>query len=560
MHVKLPNAHVVTLSASDFVGRGGQGTIYGLNQTAYKIFHQQSATLPRAKFSELARICSPYVLSPTAILTDEQDQPIGYAMPLVTHTVPVCRLFPRVFREANQISPATLVQLVKHMRLVLDEIHRSGCVVVDLNELNVLVAPDYQTAYFIDTDSYKTPSFGATAVMDTIRDRLATDGDFNKGTDWFSFAVITFQLFTGIHPYRGFHGTYKTLESRMGNQVSVFDPSVKLPPTADDFGVIPSSLRQWYEAVFQRSHRGPPPRDFGSVDQIDLRQISDTAALSFDVESVFEEPIRLCRRGHGQVVVVTESWIYIDGVRRGATPPGRIEVMFSPRRHIPTVVGWTMDQGLTVWDTERLTTVAFGIRADALMSAANGDIYFRSGPNLMALSLMDTSGGVIMGAHPVAQLHRYATQAFRGVLVQRLLGTTYFTCLHDGGATHRRVPELDGYLIVEAVFDRTVLMVLGIRDGRYSRFVIRFAQKNQTNYSVTPFDDVAGAAGDMVVLSGGVMVLKDEDGALQLLSTSPKSTRIKRVSAEEVGCFDLVHRGHGLGFVRGTETGTVRMK
>ena len=103
-------------------------------------------------------------------------------------------------------------------------------------------------------------------------------------------------------------------------------------------------------------------------------------------------------------------------------------------------------------------------------------------------------------------------------------------------------------------------MVLGIRDGVYTRFIVRFDEQPANHYQIMALDNVSGADGDMLVLHGGVIVLKDGDGGIKLLSTSPKSTRIKALPPTEVGCFQLVHRGHGLGFVRGPETGTVRMK
>lgn len=57
---------------------------------------------------------------------------------------------------------------------------------VDLNELNVLVGSSFVEPFMIETDSYQTPSYRATAIMDSIRDRLVPTGQFALLTDWFS--------------------------------------------------------------------------------------------------------------------------------------------------------------------------------------------------------------------------------------------------------------------------------------------------------------------------------------------------------------------------------------
>ena len=58
--------------------------------------------------------------------------------------------------------------------------------------------------------------------MDSVRDRHAAG--WNEGTDWFSFALVSFQMFVGIHPYKGKHPALKTLDERMAQNVSVLHP------------------------------------------------------------------------------------------------------------------------------------------------------------------------------------------------------------------------------------------------------------------------------------------------------------------------------------------------
>ena len=88
---------------------------------------------------------------------------------------------------------------------------------------NFLIDRDMQHVLFIDVDSYQTAGFPATAIMDSIRDRHSST--YSAGTDWFSFAILAFQMFVGVHPYRGKHATLavsgerSATDGRAGNGV-----------------------------------------------------------------------------------------------------------------------------------------------------------------------------------------------------------------------------------------------------------------------------------------------------------------------------------------------------
>src|SRR5207248_7337064 len=106
-------------------------------------------------------------------------------------------------------------------------VHERGILIVDLNEMNFLLDASVEEILFIDVDSYQTPGFPATALMESIRDRHAAR--FSQATDWFSFGIVSFQMFTGIHPYRGKHPTLTGLDARMERNVSVLNPEVAVP-------------------------------------------------------------------------------------------------------------------------------------------------------------------------------------------------------------------------------------------------------------------------------------------------------------------------------------------
>ena len=47
-------------------------------------------------------------------------------------------------------------------------------------------------------DSYQTAHYPATAIMPSVRDWKVPLHDFSELSDWFSFAIVSFQVFLGF--------------------------------------------------------------------------------------------------------------------------------------------------------------------------------------------------------------------------------------------------------------------------------------------------------------------------------------------------------------------------
>ena len=90
-------------------------------------------------------------------------------MPFLNDSDPICKLFTKSFKTTNNIQNSDVIEIVKHMQKTISNIHSANCLVVDLNELNVMVDISKCYSYFIDVDSYQTKSFKATAIMEAIR-------------------------------------------------------------------------------------------------------------------------------------------------------------------------------------------------------------------------------------------------------------------------------------------------------------------------------------------------------------------------------------------------------
>ena len=248
----------IRLSKSDFKAQGGEGAIYVKGPTAYKIYKDPGRAITPAKILELSTLTQPNIIRPLDVLLDGRNKPVGYTMRSAGKSYALCQLFPKAFRQRNTLTPEMTLGLVRKLRDGVNHVHANGILLVDLNEMNFLVAEDFSEIFFIDVDSYQTPSHSATVLMESVRDRHAQT--FTTGSDWFSFAVVSFQMFVGIHPFKGTYPPLQSLpdketklDARMRANVSVLNPGVSIPASCLPFSTIPPAYLDWYRAVFEEA-------------------------------------------------------------------------------------------------------------------------------------------------------------------------------------------------------------------------------------------------------------------------------------------------------------------
>lgn len=139
----------VDLQQRDFIAKGGEGSIYGKGDTAYKIYEDRSKMIPMAKIQELAELRHPNIIAPQSLLLDGRNNTVGYTMRLLKDTYALCQLFTKSFKQRNGVAPNKMVELVKKLRELIDYVHSKHCLVVDLNEMNFLADKKLTELYAI---------------------------------------------------------------------------------------------------------------------------------------------------------------------------------------------------------------------------------------------------------------------------------------------------------------------------------------------------------------------------------------------------------------------------
>jgi len=509
---------VVKIADKDYLACGGEASIYIHGDLAIKIYSDPAKAMSLKKIEELQRINNKNVLFPKHIVL-EKGKPVGYAMDFQKNSEPICKLFANSFKNSNNIDNEKVNGIVGNIRSTLLDIHKAKCLVVDLNEMNLLVASNFSDVYFIDSDSYQTPSFKATAIMESIRDPLIKNNEFNQFSDWFSFAIIAFQLWVGIHPYKGRHPDYsmKDWKLRMENGASVFDKGVSLPGSCNNLDVIPKNYAEWMKDIFRNAKRTSPPDSFSNLmANITLDIGSKIAFYNFDVKSMFSvgDDIVKVYSYYGNKYVCTRYDIYQEDKK-----------IYESK--FPYQLGFLNDELIIVEKVDsvfKLRTLDKDIAeivADGVF-VSEGRIFSVIGENLYENLIHKFGKKNIHSVNVICNLSPYASKILDGFVVQDLMGKININIPYGGGCSFIHVKELDGHRIVSGKYENRCCVIVSERLGVFYNHILMInSQFDSYSYSVEK--DVQFQEPNFTVNPNG-MVIRQNDSEIEIFNDKAKRT------------------------------------
>jgi hypothetical protein len=522
----VPGHGEIKLGQREFKAQGGEGSVYVKGGHAYKIYADPSRCIAPVKIAELSVLAQANIIRPLELVVDARNRPAGYLMRYVGKAHSLCQLFPKAFRERNSITPDLTLRLVRQLQTGVSHIHSKGILIVDLNEMNFLVSAGFKEVFFIDVDSYQTPSFPATVLMDSVRDRHVTI--FTRDSDWFSFAVVSFQMFIGIHPFKGTYpplqhlDNTQKLDARMLANVSVLHSGVSVPPACLPFSVIPPVYLDWYRAVFEQGRRLPPPDAAQAVvvvagptpaQVVESRSFQIKKIREFDGEIIW----------HDGVITVTEQSVYFEG-KQYPKPPFDVKLIVTPRRrHLVAV--YHDGTRLTFRDLTDSRNIETQIEGEEVM-LSHGQLYIKQHENIFAIDLIELPNNFLLSLRPVANVMMNATRLFEGLAIQNLLGANYASIPGSGNVCHQvRLPELNSARIVDAKLYRNVLVVVVANEGRYDKLIFRFS-RDFAAHDVRRLPDVTTTDIEFTVLDTGVVLHLNDDNNLEIFSSAKDSAKL----------------------------------
>lgn len=550
-----------TFTDSSYIAAGGEGTILKKGGKAYKIYHDEKRMIPVNKIRELQALSQfDNILGPQEVLFDSKRQkvPIGFCMPFIKDTEFLCKLFNQNFKNDNNINPSDLVKLIRKMQETLIEIHKNKILVVDFNEMNFLMdKKSYTTPYFIDVDSYQTPSHKATAIMDSIRDRQIKNNQWTTMSDWFSFGVVAFQIYMGVHPYRGKHQDFKPNQwpERMEKGVSVFCKGVQLPPSCPGWDVIPKPHLEWFKSIFEKGDRSVPPMPDGVLMVYIPQPTVIVSTGRFDVKELaeFNESIRSVFISNGYQYVVTKEAIYKGAMKfyDFKAKVGRVGLIDVPNS-TPLIV---IQQGDTLLFKDEKDAVHATISADNAMEY-NGRFYTLKDGSLFENYFENFNKPMHM-IKRLCSVFESATKLYKGVAVQDVLGKCWLAIpFRPGACANIPVKELDGYRIIGAQYENRFCILMIEKSGKYSRVVL-FFNKEHNSYTYRVSEDVDFDDVNFTVNSKGVCILAIGDDKAEVFKDNEK---IYDFDSPVTSSMKLLNDGMTVMFINKKKLYSVQMK
>jgi len=263
------------------IGRGGEGSIFevrGEDSLVAKVYHK--TPLPDEQIAKLEAMvgCWSNMLGsiaawPKSMLCDScEKKPCGFLMPKVVGARQLHELYGTTNRRAHfpDAQWHYLILAARNTAAAFDMLHKSGIIVGDVNQGNVLV-DDQMRVHLIDCDSFQITIGGKTFhcpvgtphfTPPELQSKKLKEVPRTIDHDGFGLAVLAFHLiFVGRHPFAGrYRGAGDlTIEKAIAERRFAFSTNrsetlVDPPPASLWLTDLPNALAGLFERAFRENN------------------------------------------------------------------------------------------------------------------------------------------------------------------------------------------------------------------------------------------------------------------------------------------------------------------
>jgi len=238
------------------IARGGEGRVMDIGRgRAAKLYHDDNPPITPDRFKSLFLLDPSTFTRPLELLFNSKKQIVGFIMDMLSNDYfPLYSAYSNNFCKRHGVDEKIKIKIVKKLISSVDYAHKKNIVIGDLNPFNIMIN-DTGVTSFIDVDSYQTPGTQHSGkLLDDIRDHLYM-GHINNESDYFALAVITFNFLTNMHPFKGVHGTHKSIQERMLQRIPVFDNDSQLKVPKCYHPLKDKNLMEQYKRIFKEGQR-----------------------------------------------------------------------------------------------------------------------------------------------------------------------------------------------------------------------------------------------------------------------------------------------------------------
>ena len=241
---RISDGRSITLARQ--IGAGGEAKIFALHSEpdlCAKIYHQLPSAAMQDKLKAMLScgVAHSHIAWPVDLIIDSAQHICGFLMPRLKGDL--CQLYhvhqPNIRQQHVNFARFHHFQIAANIARAINHLHQHHIVVGDLNDANVLVDANTGIVALVDTDSFQLSLQGRHFLCDVARpEYLATElqnQDLSQTLrtphhDTFCFAVMTFYLLTGFHPFVGSQpGMPMNLAERIAQELYCYNPRCCVP-------------------------------------------------------------------------------------------------------------------------------------------------------------------------------------------------------------------------------------------------------------------------------------------------------------------------------------------
>lgn len=211
------------------IAEGGEGRIYKKKGQIYKIF-KDTVDL-KAKEQKVNTLIGlslpPSIVKPEEPIFDAGKNFIGYVMRDLKDIDEFRQLANRKTLQSYGLKLPDVLRMVLYVRDSVLALHAKQIYVGDLNDSNVVFNSGFDV-FLLDTDSWSIGNNHCTVAMDSFKDPLLHQDNFNETTDAYAFAILAFKSITRLHPFGGTLNPDVDMLERMRRGMSVLNPKLQI--------------------------------------------------------------------------------------------------------------------------------------------------------------------------------------------------------------------------------------------------------------------------------------------------------------------------------------------
>jgi serine/threonine protein kinase len=252
---------------------GGEGSVYNDHQhLAIKIFNAKEVNVARKErkvrklIQQSQMIGYNEAMIPMELVT-VNGHFVGYTMKYVKDAVDLDHIAEKTFMGERDLRDS--LKLMIKVAQAVEKIHNTGMIIGDFHPGQVLVSNG--NIFFVDTDSWgwmgqsqelgpdlKCLPFYVDPKSRDFSSRDVVVKHYSKASDYYSLAVIAFNVLTGEHPFGGVYqiDTKMSKELRARNQLSVLgEHDIKIMKGKTWEAWMTDELKEAFLDIFERGKR-----------------------------------------------------------------------------------------------------------------------------------------------------------------------------------------------------------------------------------------------------------------------------------------------------------------